>query len=79
MGEFTENLNRKFGSVTKTEVSHCPRCSNETSKGFLMQEDVFCDVGEVEGVWLRYAKCVNCSWRMEIGNWRTVRRKRRIA
>jgi len=75
MGSVTHTLSQKFGAAVTTDLPHCPRCSNKTSNGFLMEEDVFCDVQGMEGMWLRYAKCVNCGWQVEMNSWRRIARK----
>lgn len=74
MGQFTHALNKKFGDSPDHDEPCCPKCSNETSKGFLVEEDTFCDTGDVIGIWIREAKCYNCGWRLELCTWKTVGR-----
>jgi hypothetical protein len=45
----------------------CPKCTNSFSVGRLMDDDAYL---ENVSMWLRYKKCANCGWRIEIGKYR---------
>jgi hypothetical protein len=45
----------------------CPKCTNSFSVGTLMDDDCYL---ENVSMWLRYKKCANCGWRIEIGKYR---------
>ncbi len=40
---------------------YCPKCT-----GLLLDDDAFLDH---LGVWIRYMKCSNCAWRIELGTY----------
>jgi hypothetical protein len=45
----------------------CPKCTNSFSMGTLLDDDCYL---EATSMWLRFKKCVNCGWRIEIGTYR---------
>ena len=53
--------------MDKVEFPCCPKCSNDESLGLLLDDDCYL---EQTSMWLRYKKCVNCGWRIEIGTYR---------
>jgi hypothetical protein len=60
--------------MDKVEFPCCPKCSNAESLGLLVDDDCYL---EAVSMWLRYKKCVNCGWRIEIGTYRRFTKPKR--
>ena len=57
----------KFTEATGLTFPCCPKCTNSFSVGRLLDDDCYL---ENVSMWLRYKKCANCGWRIEIGKYR---------
>ena len=62
-----EYQHRKMTPHKKMVLDYCPKCC-----GFLVPEDFY---DKQEDHWLKFLKCFNCAWFIEI---KTDRNKRRV-